>query len=119
MPVIVTRAISKLLVTVALLGMLLAPFGPSAVAMSMPAATMKASMMTGGAMPCCPDEAPVKNCAKTCPLMAMCVNQALPAQTGFVIQAVETLATKLVALNDTPLNGRADNPPPRPPKYFN
>ncbi len=112
------RTFSKLLAAIALLGMLLSPFAPGALAMSMPASDREASTMTGGAMPCCPDEAPAKNCAKTCPLMAMCVNQALPAELGFIVQMLRTQATKLVALDDAKLNSRADDPPPRPPKFF-
>jgi hypothetical protein len=116
--VIITRTLSKLLAAIALLGLLLSPFAPGALAMSMPASDITVSTMTGGAMPCCPDEAPGKNCAKTCPLMAMCANQALPAQLGFTVQVLRTQATKLVALDDAPLNDRADDPPPRPPKLF-
>jgi len=117
--VIVSRIFVKLLTAVALLGMLLAPFAPGAVAMSIAAhATADMSMMKGGSMPCCPDEAPAESCAKSCPLMAMCVNQALPAQPGFILQTFEMQPIKLVAANDAPLDGRAENPPPKPPKLF-
>ena len=114
-----SRTFVKLLTAVALLGMLLAPFAPGAMAMSSAAhATADMSMMTGGSMPCCPDEAPAKSCAKSCPLMAMCVNQALPAQPGFILQTFEMQPIKLVAANDAPLDGRAENPLPKPPKFF-
>jgi hypothetical protein len=117
--VIVSRTVSKLLAAVALLGMLLAPFAPGAMVLSFPApATAGMSMMTGGAMPCCPDEAPAKNCMKSCPLLAMCVNQALPAQPGFMPRTFKTQVTKLVAANDAPLDGRAEHPLPKPPKLF-
>jgi len=51
-------------------------------------------------------------------LMAMCVNQALPAQAGLVSQPFSSWLTKLAFGNDAPLDGRAENPPPRPPKFF-
>ena len=116
---IFARAFVKLLTAVALLGMLLAPLAPGAMAMSSAAhATADMSMMTGGSMPCCPDEAPAESCAKSCPLMAMCVNQALPAQPGFILQTFEMQPIKLVAANDAPLDGRAEHPLPKPPKFF-
>ena len=114
-----SRTVFRLLTAAALLGMLLAPFAPGAMALSMTAhATADMSMMKGGSMPCCPDEAPAKNCAKSCPLLAMCVNQALPAQPGFIPRTFETQPTRLVAANDAPLDGRAENPLPKPPKFF-
>jgi hypothetical protein len=117
--VIGSHTFSKLLAALALLGMLLAPFAPGAMAMSSSAhATADMSMMTGGAMPCCPDEAPARNCAKSCPLLAMCVNQALPAQPGFILQTFKMQPTRLVAANDAPLDGRAEDPLPKPPKFF-
>ena len=114
-----SRTVFKLLAAVALLGMLLAPFAPGAMAMSIPAhATADMSMMKGGSMPCCPDEAPAKNCSESCPLLAMCVNQTLPAQPVFILQTFKMQPIKLVAANDAPLDGRAEHPLPKPPKFF-
>ncbi len=50
--------------------------------------------------------------------MAMCVNQALPAQPGFILRTFEVQPIKLIAANDAPLDGRAEDPLPKPPKFF-
>ena len=113
-----SRTVFKLLAAVALLGVLLAPLAPGAMVLSSAAHATADSMMTGGSMPCCPDEAPAKNCSKSCPLLAMCVNQTLPAQPVFILQTFKMQPIKLVAANDAPLDGRAEHPLPKPPKFF-
>jgi hypothetical protein len=76
--------IRYLLSGLALLGLVGAPLARPAMAMNMPAA-MHAAMSDDAAMPadaamampadmpCCPDKAPVPDCAKDCPLMALCL----------------------------------------------
>jgi len=107
---------AKGLVAAALLGLLWSPL--VRVAMQMPA-TATASEQNGlmADMPCCPDEAPAKgDCAKTCPLMAMCVTQFLHAPLAIVTPVSLSFASRLVPLNDRPLSGLDTLPGRKPPK---
>jgi hypothetical protein len=70
-----------------------------------------------GEMPCCPDEAPRSDCAKGCPLMALC------AATGILffapmpgLNVTMTPARAFIPGSVAELRGLAQRPPPRPPK---
>lgn len=68
-------------------------------------------------MPCCPDEAPSNDCAKTCPLMMLCMAkcfQGMPFATSAAISF--TLAGFIVPGNDALLRSLAPPPPARPPR---
>lgn len=104
----------------ALAGLLLTPIAVPA----MPVATDMAESMADHAamampadMPCCPDEAPMPNCGKDCPFMAMCAAQFLsimPQGTGLITPLA--LASVVVPGNDAGLSGLTQRPPPKPPK---
>jgi hypothetical protein len=66
-------------------------------------------------MPCCPDKAP--DCAKDCPLMALCMvgtPQAAPHAPALFVPL--TIASILIPSNEINLSGLTQDPPPRPPK---
>jgi hypothetical protein len=104
----------------AIAGLLLTPVAVPA----MPAAaTMSESMGDHAAMampadmPCCPDQAPMPDCGKSCPFMAACAAQALGnLPDGAVLALPLTLASIVVPGNDSALAGLTQRPPPRPPK---
>jgi hypothetical protein len=105
-------AIFRLLALLAVIGLVLGPLAPSATAM--PAAQMDMS----ADMPCCPDEAPAKDCAgKLCPLLGVCMSIALQALLPGSAFALRDSDTAIVpGTNDIGLSGLASGPPPRPPK---
>jgi hypothetical protein len=112
--------IRHLLAAFAILGLVLGPLASPAMAisidMSVAVADQTAMSMPEG-MPCCPDQAPMPDCAKDCPFMALCATQFLstmPPGTGFVMPP--TRASVVVASNDLGLSGLKQRPPPRPPK---
>jgi hypothetical protein len=72
--------LSRLLVALALLGVLLAPLGPSIAAPLMKAQMYEAGMSAD--MPCCPDEpSDDSGCGGTCPFVALCVGSHISATT--------------------------------------
>lgn len=120
--------IRYLLSGLALLGLVGAPLARPAIAMTMPAA-MHAAMsdhapMSADAatampaeMPCCPDQAPGPDCAKDCPLMALCLVGTvlnLPAGAGLLVPV--RLAGLVLPVSDADLASLGRGPPPRPPK---
>lgn len=107
--------ISRLLLVLALFGLVAAPMAVSSAA---PAAAMAAASMPDG-MPCCPDNQPaVPDCGKGCPPAVRCLSAAVS------VSAPETAALLLLGLaGEKLLSGRdnvpaslAGEPPPRPPK---
>ena len=68
-------------------------------------------------MPCCPEKAPVPDCAKGCPLMALCMAGSVldfPAAMSLVVPNKFVRLT--FAGNDADRVGLTHGPPPRPPK---
>jgi len=68
-------------------------------------------------MPCCPDKAPAPDCAKDCPLMALCMAGGVvdfPAAITLVVPHRSVSVT--FAENDADRAGLTHGPPPRPPK---
>jgi hypothetical protein len=118
--------IRYLLPGLALLGLIGAPLVRPAMAMTMPAA-MHAAMSDDAAMPadaamampadmpCCPDKVP--DCAKDCPLMALCLAGtvlSLPSGAGLLV--LVRLSSLVLPGNDADLASQGYGPPPRPPK---
>ena len=106
----------------AIMGLLLAPIARSASAMSAthsePAAAAAedatASMPQG--MPCCPDEAPASDCAKGCPLMAICMSPFMQSVPGSGLPVPQQIATVIAPDNDASPDRLGQPPPGRPPK---
>jgi hypothetical protein len=114
--------IARLVSLVAILGLILGPLAKPAIAMAMPAPSSAAMdhhagmAMDMGEMPCCPDEAPKSDCAKDCPLMAICMTTAfqnVSSSAGLV--AVFTLARAVFPVSTPQLEGLTSSPSPRPP----
>ena len=119
--------IRRILMNLAVLGLVLAPLARPAVAMpgGQPTGMDHHAMMAGMAdhemampesMPCCPDEAPMSDCGKHC-LMAMCAASLSPTlpDAGW-LPVPQVSAAELIAAGDLALSGRSPTPPPRPPK---
>lgn len=119
-------AISRLLVALAIVGVVTVPLVRPAMAGSMNSdlpVGMAAHAMTSSDvgmpadMPCCPDQVPVPDCGKDCPVMAMCLaSMVLNLPSSFRL-AVPVMAAGLVLPgNDQDLSSLGHGPPPRPPK---
>jgi hypothetical protein len=119
--------IRRILLSLAVLGLVLGPMARPAMAMPADQSTGMDhhAMMAGMAdhemampesMPCCPDEAPMSDCGKHC-LMAMCAASLAPTlpDAGW-LPIPQATTTELIAGGDSPLSGRSPTPPPRPPK---
>jgi hypothetical protein len=116
-------AIARLLSLLAMLSLILGPVVRPAMAMS--TASPQATVMDDhagvnaqvmGEMPCCP-EIPKSDCAKDCPLMALCAAigvQFLTAVPGLNIPTIH--AATLTPDHAAELHGLAQRPPPKPPK---
>jgi hypothetical protein len=111
------------LAALAVLGLVAAPLGSVAAASPMasdaPGVVEMSSdtdMAANMAMPCCPDEAPVPDCGKHCPMIACGapVAPTLPIATDFA--APHDRAAQLVETADEAFTGTKPIPPPRPPK---
>ena len=111
------------LAALAVLGLVAAPLGSVAAASPMasdaPGVVEMSSdtdMAANMAMPCCPDEAPVPDCAKHCPMIACGapVAPTLPAVSG--LAAPHAVGVQLVGTTDAAFTGTKPIPPPRPPK---
>jgi hypothetical protein len=110
---------------VAVLGLIIAPLARPAAAMAGDMASVSvdvsAAADSGMAMPedmpCCPDKAPVSDCSKTCPLMALCMSGAVPMPASFEGPPPGLRQGQLVPLRQEPhLSGLGSGPPTRPPK---
>jgi hypothetical protein len=120
-------AITRLLLILAIVGIVLAPFTAPAVAggMAVPMAMTdtgtdmaSADDMAMAEMPCCPPAKPtVPDCQKACPLATLClaklVQGILPAGVG---SARFSIALALVPGKDANPDTLAPIPPPRPPQ---
>jgi hypothetical protein len=117
--------VAALLQALAVAGLLIAPLARPVMAMpaSMPAA-MAADHHAGASaaampddMPCCPDETPTSDCAKVCPLTALCsvtISQNVPA--AIVLAAIFGPARTIIPGDDAALDSIARGPPRKPPK---
>jgi hypothetical protein len=120
-------ALRRLLSGLAVLGLVLAPLAPPAMAMGVNAGAVMsdheamaqdAAMAMPGGMPCCPEKAPVPDCGKDCPLMALCMANFVPtlptAANGQFV--VFKLASVVMPRNDPAVGSLSQAPPHRPPK---
>ena len=118
-------AIRKLLSLLAVLALMLVPLGRPVMGASADISTadMHAVMSDATAapmaadMPCCPDKAPAPDCAKDCPLMALCMAGGVvdfPAAITLVVP--HRSVSVAFAENDADRAGLTHGPPPRPPK---
>jgi hypothetical protein len=106
-------------------GLILAPVAKPAFAMSMPASASVAVGHDGGMamhsasmgeMPCCPDEAPKSDCAKDCPLMAICMAKTFQNVSYAASPLVFfTLARVIFPVSHARLDSLEHSPTPRPP----
>ena len=117
--VTIRSTLAKLLVAIAVVGILVAPFGRQAAAgQALAQATMAGGATMAGDMPCCPEQAPVQDCAKHCPLMALCATQLMHTSLGVAINLSMTLLARPAPTSDALLAGLGDHPPPKPPRFF-
>jgi hypothetical protein len=117
------RFISRLLVTFAVVGLVVAPLATPAGAKLLPTATMShmstmsdMSMMSDD-MPCCPDTQKSNDC-QDCPLSAMCtlsIAQAEPPMATGVLAPLP-IRTLFLAFNDRIADGFDRPPPDQPPR---
>lgn len=111
-----SSALRRLLVILALVGVVMAPFAP---AMAAPIMAAKSMTAMSHDMPCCPDEPAVKmDCTTACPFVARCV----AGLGGIVLPQTSAIKpASLVDLAFSPgesfaLSSLAGEPPSRPPK---
>jgi hypothetical protein len=105
--------LSTILLVGALLGLIAAPLEQSSFASAAPT---PATMQMADAMPCCHDQAPAKDCQKSCPLMAMCVNQTLLERMKWHVSVPMQIIAFIRPTSDAPSSGIESVPPTRPPK---
>ena len=100
-----------------MLGLLMAPLARPAMAVTTQAVIGHTAMEMPADMPCCPEQAPAKDCAKDCSLMATCMAGGLQAMPPFarVFTAPKTGGVTLSG-DDVSLSGLRTGPPQRPPK---
>lgn len=119
--------ISRLLAAFAVLGLLVAPLAPPAVAMTVPGAVhtiasessaqLHSEMAMPDGMPCCPEKTPTSDCSKDCPLSALCLSGiVLNVPTGAALLLPVGHTSLTFPQSDTVLTSLAYGPPPRPPK---
>jgi hypothetical protein len=102
----------RLLVIVAVFGMLASPLARQVLAP--PAAAAAAPIAAD--MPCCPEQAPTPDCAKSCPLMALCATQLIGGTTMVASKVSMIVVARLAPASDRPLAGLNIHPPPKPPR---
>lgn len=121
-------AIRKLLSLLAVLALIVVPLGRPVMGANadihtadmqatMSAASDASAAPMAAGMPCCPDKAPASDCAKGCPLMALCMAGSVldfPAAVTLVVPHRSVIVA--FAENDADRAGLTHGPPPRPPK---
>ena len=102
------------------LGLTLVPLAtPIAMAASMEVTAVSvegSSMDMPEGMPCCPDAQKKPDCAKDCPLMALCSAMAFPPIADVALAIPVNLSVVMAPRDDAGLGGLAHGPPARPPK---
>ncbi|WP_147307491.1 hypothetical protein [Mesorhizobium denitrificans] len=107
---------SRLVLALALLGLVLGPMGAASAAPTTAAQTM-ASMADG--MACCPDSQPaVPDCGSDCPLAVLCVSAipgiSVPETSSFLIRL--PIQNEFREGRERVLASLIGEPPPRPPQ---
>jgi hypothetical protein len=125
-PVKLLSAIRSLLAIPAIVGLVLGPIARPSMAMPAPMHTGTASdqamvdeaaMAMPEDMPCCPAKAPIPDCGRDCPFLAMCAMQFLcnaVQAAGLVVPL--GMASVFLPGNDSDVAGLSQGPPPRPPR---
>jgi hypothetical protein len=117
--------VRRLLLGLALLGLLLAPVAQPAIGipMDMPGAASpvadvaEPAMAMSDDMPCCPDTQTAPDCGKACPLMALCFASILQYfPVGISLSAPLLPAGMVVPGNDADFATLAQGPPLKPPR---
>jgi hypothetical protein len=111
-------AIGRLLSILAIIGLAVAPIVRPAMALPDGHTAMvdDAAMGMPEDMPCCPRKAPIPDCGKDCPLMAICATQFLcSAIQGSGLRIPIGLAELFFPSDDSYVAGLSHAPPPRPP----
>ena len=108
--------IGRLLTVIAVIGLTVGPFVRPVAATGILQQQQTSSEMDSG-MSCCPDEEPSNNCAKTCPLMAVCMTVALQAMLPAACDLPSWSDHQAIALTpDDIRSGHPTGPPYKPPK---
>ena len=111
-------AIGRLLSILAIIGLAVAPIVRPAVALPNGHTAMVDDPVMGmpQGMPCCPSKAPIPDCDRDCPLMAICATQFFcNAIQGSGLQIPIGLAGLFFPSDDSYVAGLSHAPPPRPP----
>src|SRR4051812_43519316 len=106
-------ALCRLLPILAIVGLVMAPLAAPAAAAAM-TGTSTAAMTDD--MPCCP-KPPMPDCAKACPLMAVCLAKCF--QNVSIVGAVTApliVAERIVPPDEAQWDSLPQAPPPRPPR---
>jgi len=109
--------ISRLLATLAIVGLIASPLVTPAAAKSLSAAEVSDMSAMSADMPCCP-EAQKSNDCQDCPLRAMCtlgVAQAQPPVATGILTPLPSYRL-LTALDDRIVDGLDGSPPDHPPR---
>ena len=113
------RLLTRALTGLALLGLILSPVARPAMATDAPtpiqADSAAPAAMDMADMPCCPDKASKPDCAKDCPLMALCMGKTLGTAQISVAVMRYARARIMIPPHDPRPDGLAQAPPPRPP----
>ena len=114
----------RVLVCLAIAGLVLVPITRPVVAMPMEAyavaserrAVDPVSSVLADDMPCCPSKRSVADCGKDCPFMALCAPSVLIAAPQVAFNVPITFARIVFQADQTVLASIARAPPQRPPK---
>jgi hypothetical protein len=79
-------------------------------------ATMLSAMPTAADMPCCPKKAPTPDCAKDCPLMALCIVGSFLSLPANIVLPLPRMSASLPLAGNEQDAGLTHGPSPRPPK---
>jgi hypothetical protein len=105
----------------AIVGLLLAPMTPPAMAMPMQGAMSEHVIADSSAgamdeMPCCPGKPSLPDCGKDCPFMALCGAAAILDVPQTSVPLSLTLAAVILPGDASALVSLAHAPPRKPPK---
>lgn len=115
------RTLRALLLGLAIVGLVLWPIAGPALAMTGGASAdlmQQSAAAMPGDMPCCPDTStPAPDCAKHCPLLAMCLASVLPYLAVPAGLSTPRFSARVTFPDrSSNLDSLAQAPPPRPPK---
>jgi hypothetical protein len=111
----------QVLALTAIVGLLLAPMTPPAMAMPMQGAMSEHAIADSSAgamdgMPCCPDKPALPDCGKECPFTALCGAIVLYVVPQTTLPFSPTLAAVVLPVDSSALISLAHAPPRKPPK---